>query len=371
MDRRVLGVLLIVAAAMLAFPVGAMGESPRPTETELPSGGPSDWKLYAEALEFLAAGDDASAIARFRTLAENWPDSLLAPRALEYLSYLDSRLDRSGIVGFYLGTMATVTYAAYSIPAMLDVESDSVLNGLYGLSGVGAGLGASWLLSRDRSWTLGQEVWTELVQAASLGNLELAWAAWIDDLFPDADYGTLTRANLALSTAVALGTRGAAYWSLRDRRPSSGRAVLAASAYGWANFYTISTTAGLLQLEDFHAILATQMLVPDAALVAAALSWDSLGWSAARVGLVNVGALGGLLAGGFIDMILDGMVPYLDERLSTAVLMVGAAGGTWAGAAWTSRFDRRSVSSSRPDPQLVIAPAASSTGIGLSLIVEL
>ena len=78
-----------------------------------------------------------------------YPDTAAAKKAKEYIDEYSSKLDRSGIVGFYLGTMLTTTWAAYSIPLILDTDSGIVL-GTTGIRGVASGIYTSWLLSRSK-----------------------------------------------------------------------------------------------------------------------------------------------------------------------------------------------------------------------------
>ncbi len=336
-------VLVVCAMALtVGLSTTTVAQTQRPA-TPLPFDSAPDWKTYTEALELLAAGNKEEAIQAFREVTTRWPDSPLAPRATAYLDDLESRRDRSGFVGFYLGTMSTLTYAAYTIPIIADLPLDGVFMGLYGLAGVGGGFASSWALTKGREWSFAQEAWVELTQAVSLTNVELAFVCWGEELFAAFDADTLIRINLGLSTAVALGTRAGTYLMVRDQKLDRGRPVFAAAAYGWASFYTTMTTAGLLQLDGLKSILIPQMLIPDTALVTAALSWDSVDWSAGRTGLVSVAGLGGILTGSFVNVIIDGIGGYLDERVSVGVIMAGAIAGTWAGAVLTKNFDSGST----------------------------
>ncbi len=328
---------------------------------------PPDWLLYIEAVELLADGQEPAATVLFREFMEKYPDSYLADRAGGYLERLEGKLDRSGIVGFYLGTMATTTFAAFSIPEMIGVDAGLVGAGLYGLAGVGGGFASAWFLTKDRDWSAGQELWTELTQIAVMANTTLASTEWLDDLITQPEY--LLRANLAVANVSAVGSRAAAYLMVRDGKYTADRPIFAASAYAWAHLYSLGTTTGLLQLESSSAVTAVQILVPDAALLAGAYGWDSFGWSASRTGLVNVGGIGGLLVGSFLALMVEGIYPERDERVNAVMVMASAAAGKGLAAHLTRNFDARSRSD-KGLSNLSILPAIDSRG-GMGATVRL
>jgi len=352
----------IALVALLLFCLPVFGISADTSDSP-----PPDWILYLEAVELLADGQEPAAADLFREFMEKYSDSYLADRASAYLERIEGKLDRSGIVGFYLGTMATTTFAAFSIPEMIGVDAGPVGAGLYGLAGVGGGFASAWFLSKDRDWSAGQELWTELTQIAVMANTTLASTEWLDDFITQPEY--LLRANLAVANVSALGSRAAAYLMVRDGKYAADRPIFAASAYAWAHLYSLSTTTGLLQLDSSSAIVAVQILVPDAALLAAAYGWDELGWSASRTGLVNVGGIGGVLVGSFLVLMVDGLFPEMDERVNAALVMASAATGKVLAAHLTRNFDARQ----RRDKvlsNLSILPAIDSRG-GMGATVRL
>ena len=349
---------VLIAIVLFSMPVRAVLAAEKP---------PTDWLLYLEAVETLAEGREKTAASLFHELLNTYPDSYLADRARVHLQSLEGRLDRSGIVGFYLGTMATTTFAAYSVPTILSVESGNVALGLYGLAGVGGGFASAWALTRDRDWSGGQELWTELAQVVFMANTTIASGAWMGNLVADED--DLLRASLALATVSAIGSRSAAYLFVRDGEYSIDRPVFAASAYAWSHFYSLVTTTGLLVLDSSDVTAAVQILVPDAALIAAVRFWDTLGWSASRTGLVDVGGVGGVLVGSFVNLIIDGMFPDTNERAAAAVLMASAAAGTGIAAMLTEKFDAR-LRTEKTLSNLSLLPAVGPGGVGVGALLR-
>ena len=329
---------------------------------------PPDWLLYLEAVETLADGREKAAANLFRELLDEYPDSYLADRARVHLLGLEGQLDRSGIVSFYLGTMATTTFAAYSLPEIFGLDAGLVGAGLYGLTGVGSGFTAAWLMTKNRDWSAGQELWTELGQIAFMTNTTLASTQWMGELFEKEDY--LTRANLAVATASAAGSRSAAYFFVRDGDYSVDRPVFAASAYVWGHFYSLLATTGLLMLESSDAIIAVQIIVPDAALLAGARYWDKFGWSASRTGLVDVGGVGGILVGSFVNLIVDGLFPDANERLAAVVVMGSAVAGKGIAAKLTGNFDARSRTAKALEHLSLLPAIGADGGIGAALRIS-
>ncbi len=76
-----------------------------------------------------------------------YPDTSTVKEQKEYIDEYSSILDRSGIVGFYLGTMlTTTTWEAYSIPLILMDTEYGIVYITTGTLGIASGINTSWLL---------------------------------------------------------------------------------------------------------------------------------------------------------------------------------------------------------------------------------
>ena len=122
--------LIIVLLAILTIPPSVSGDEISETES---------WTKLSLGLELLLDDKTDEAIIVLEGVVSEYPSSDAAKKAEEYIEVYTGYLDRSGIVSFYLGNMITATWAAYSIPMILDIE-DGIFLGTTGIIGVGTGI---------------------------------------------------------------------------------------------------------------------------------------------------------------------------------------------------------------------------------------
>lgn len=367
--------LAVLGGNLIAQQVG--GETPPPPpagQKALAPAGADDAAIYADLLESLLARDFARAEADRKRLAEEWPGSPLALRASEMMARYAPKRDTSGIVPFYVGNLITGVAVSVALPTALLGQpiSDQVTGGLLYLGGAAAGLGSAWLMSRDGEFSLAKEIWIETVAASAAGTWFFLYDAWVpvsvDDEIAAMNAGALSarsRIELLGLTAGLVAGRGATWAILGDSTLSLGRAAMAAQAESWALFYTFAVLQGIFQVQD-NRILSTSLVVAaDGALTGGAIGWDGLHWSAFRSGLVSVGGLAGLLFASGVNMIVSGLVPYLDERVVSAMIAGGALAGQATAVMLTDKME------SEPAPlarlELSVMPALLADGPALSI----
>lgn len=289
-----------------------------------------DTSLYIEGLESLIEEDKSSAEESFSQLLEQYPGSSYALSSRAYLDEIQSYVDNSGIVPFYLRNLATTTYTSFMLPLLLGIDEDTVTFGLAGLIGVGAGIGGSALMARDVEITSGLSWWMTTSQVVSFGNyLYLNGIFDLDDYF---DYDTADDIFLSGQLLTLNGSLIASYAGFRNKDVSKGKGSFALQSYAWANAYYWMIN-GMLEFPDLQASSLVGMLVTDAAFAASLPAWDALRWTPMRSGLVSVGGLGGALVGFFSAMIIDNFA-YLEAPAIFGMIM----GSTLAGQAIAVRL---------------------------------
>ena len=121
-------VILFIILIIFTFPVFGDENSEKESWTKLSLG-----------LELLLDEKTEEAVIVLEKVISDYPSTEAARKAEEYIEIYTNRLDRSGIVPFYLGNMITATWAASSIPMILD-NDDGILLGATGIIGVGTGI---------------------------------------------------------------------------------------------------------------------------------------------------------------------------------------------------------------------------------------
>ena len=120
--------LISFILVLIAFP--ALGNET--TEKEA-------WQQFSRGLELIIGNETDKALEIMEKVTNDFPGTEASEKAAEYITLYSARLDRSGIVSFYLGNIATTTWAASSIPLLF--ESDDALSlGSAGLEGVASGI---------------------------------------------------------------------------------------------------------------------------------------------------------------------------------------------------------------------------------------
>jgi hypothetical protein len=278
---------------------------------------PPDTELYLRGLELIVQGSVSEAMVLMRQLVELYPQSPYIGKAEALLDRYGSQLDRSGIVPFYILNLLTMVSIAEALPAFLGT-TDTLVLGLSGLAATGAGIGASYLLSRDRDLSFGQELWMENAELLTTMNYSLLY----DLVAPPGDPNWSRFKGLgAAITAVA--ARAGAFALVGDSSLPPGKPAFTMVNYVLVWLYTSAYLTFVLQSPDHTFNNLVTFAVPTAAAAGSFFLWDVLRWPDYRTGLTALGALGGALTGIFADLVVARLVPTVDLRN-----LVGIAIGT-------------------------------------------
>ncbi|MGD1823676.1 MAG: hypothetical protein ACPKM0_13055 [Pleomorphochaeta sp.] len=292
-----------------------------------------DTSLYINGLEAIIEENESEAKESFSELIDLYPSSKYQFNASNYLFDLNNAKDNSGIVPFYLNNIATITYTAFGINSLLEIEQDTLTIGLTGLAGVGGGLGLSSLLAKDYEIT--KELFTRMAtnQTVAMGNYYYLQGILYDqDLIGD----TATEDKIVLASQLATlnGSLYLSYFGLRDKELEKGKGFFGFQSYAWANYYYWLSTL-LFEMDDTTTQLGLAMGISDLAYIGSFPLWDKLQWSGARSGLVSVGGIGGALIGLFTNLIVENFVT-LDVKQVTSIVL----GGTLLGQAYSVYLTR-------------------------------
>ncbi|AFG37846.1 hypothetical protein [Spirochaeta africana] len=317
-------VMLSVAGA------GAVAETAHDTDQEAE-------QLYIEALELLIDGRQDRAAAVFTRIVQEYPESPYADRAAQRAAELEGRYDTSGLLGFYIGNLATAAHLTTGIPIVL--ELGTVATGTAGIVGIGGGLAATYYLTQNSNMSRGQQLWIDSVQAASMISYYLGYSILQDlevidydssDGFPSTSFKRLWTGSML----TAVGSRAVTYVVLRDEIPPAGRPAAFLTGYSWSNVYLIMGMYGLFRVSPSTTTKIIHLGVPLSSGLLSAIAWDWSGWSAARVGMLSVGGAGGMLIGGFATAVLSPL------DLPFEVYMANLIGFTALGQIAAGRFTR-------------------------------
>jgi hypothetical protein len=374
---------MAVFALFFCLTLGAYAQTGSSAKGGDPGAAPSiegvsgDAVLYASILEDLLRRDFGKAETDAKLLREGFPDSPYVERADAMIAAYGRKRDSSGLVPFFTGGLLSGWGSSAVLPTAfgLVIGDTATLGALY-LGGAASGLVASWLMSRDRDFTLAQDLWIETVEVVSLANWNFLFDAW----YPSPSYGTADYAGpipttvstrdriLAAGMVTAMiGSRALTYSVVRDMKPSLGRVALAAQTAAWATFYSGVIQGELLRVEDQRLMATVNVAAMDAGLVGGALVWDSLGWGAFRSGLVSVGGVSGILVGVSLDMIFEGLLGSMDSRVPTLINLGGALAGQALAVFFTRGMERETLTGFH----LEAKPVASRYGTGIELAAGL
>jgi len=171
------------------------------------------WEKFALGLELLIDEKTDEAMLVMEGVISDYPDTAASEKAEEYVEKYSTRLDRSGIVTFYLGTMISTTWAVASIPMILDIENGIVM-GSAGIIGVGSGIYTSWLMSRNIDMSLGRDLWIEFIESAAVINFQYAYSIFGDYI---TDSNVRERINIGGQSVTSLASRGLTYKYIINR----------------------------------------------------------------------------------------------------------------------------------------------------------
>ncbi|MFT5686402.1 MAG: hypothetical protein ACI8RZ_007358 [Myxococcota bacterium] len=227
------------------------------------------------------------------------------------------------------------------IPITLDIQADDATPYVVSaLAGMGAGIGGSYLYTRNNTITRG-EAWTfALGEGLGLYHGSLIAVA------ADMDSNTAIGGTLLLSE-IAGGVAGAMIAS--NRSPSISDVSLVSAGASWGALNSIF----LLNLIDPEpdAIFPLQVIITDAGLVTGILLARAHDLSPRRLSLINSAGSAGLGVGLLIGLLVD------DDAPNSATILLGEAAGLTLGALSTrsmqAKYEGRIVMSA---PQLKLHP---------------
>jgi hypothetical protein len=336
-----------------------------------PGGSPGDAALYARLVEGLIERDFAKAEAAGKELEALAPDSPFVAKAHDMMERYGRKPDTSGVVPFYIGSLSTGVALATILPSnIVGYGIDNLaINGSAYLAGAGAGLGAAWLMSRDRDFSLAKDIWIESIEVATVATWMGLYETWAPAPVYQFASPTLISARdriemLGLS-GLLVGSRGLTYAILQDAKPSFGKAAFSAQLAAWSVYYTLVTQYGLLGITEGKIANTVTLGTMDACLAFGGLAWDQLHWSAYRSGLISVGGLAGILFGTGINMIVSGFVKSNGDKIAASIMLGSALVGQVVATNITEGMEIEEPSIGML--HLGLSPAITSHGQGLRL----
>jgi hypothetical protein len=303
-----------------------------PAAARAQSSAPGDEDLYLRGLELIVQGSITDAMVLMRELVDTYPQSRYAARASALLAKYGNQRDRGGIVLFYITNLLTTVSFAEALPSFLG-SNDSLVLGLSGLAGVGIGVGGSYLLSRDRDLSFGQELWLDTAQILGTINYTLVF----DLLAPPGDPGW-SRFNGLGAALVATAARAGVFALVGESALPSGKPAFILLNYLLGYLYTVAFLDGVLKSTDRVLNDVSTFAFPTAVAAASYFIWDTARWPDYRTGLTVLGALGGALTGVFTDLVVSRLVPSIDSRNLFVIPIVTAIGGQVVTALLTDRI---------------------------------
>jgi len=283
-----------------------------------------DISLYINGLESIIQENTPQAKESFNELVEQYPSSEYHFKANDFLYKLNNKVDNLGIVPFYLGNLATLSYSSLKLLDIFDIEQDSLSIGLSGLSGVGLGISSSYLLSKDHP--ISSELYLRIItnQTVSMGNfLYLQGILYNYDLF--SNYDTEEKFLLSSQLVTLNSSLFLSYFGLRNKELQKGKGFFGLQSYAWANYYYWLGTI-LFDAQNSTNKLLLGMALSDIAYFSSFPIWNKIEWSSTRSGLVSVGGLGGALIGFFANLIIDEIVPLNEKTVASVVMGSSLAG---------------------------------------------
>lgn len=326
------------------------------------------WEQYALGLELLVDEKNDKAMLVLENIILKYPESEAAEKAKKYIDTYKNRLDRSGIISFYLGNMLTSTWAAFSIPLILEIE-DGIALGTTGIIGVGTGIYTSWLMSKDIDMGLGRDLWIEFIESVSVTNFQYAYSIFGEYI---TDLKLRGKINIGGQAVTALASRGLTYKYITDKNPSAGKAFTVINTYTWSQYYLWIALSEIFNSENENLNYGLGMLIPDLAALGSYYLWDKAGWSVQRAGIISVSGLGGMLTGMFANMILAEAGNFdPPDALTASIILSGSLTGKVIGAYATSKMEPDSKADKSLFSNISFAPIVSHNGTGFMINLSL
>ena len=353
--------VLITLLAFFSCPIGA---SPISADEEAHA---RAWEKYALGLELIVQGKTEEGRRMLEEVVYNYPNTKAAAKAQKYLEEHSTRFDRSGIVSFYLGNMLTTTWAASSLPLLLENDSELMI-GTAGLLGVGSGIYTSWLMTRGRDMSLGQDLWIEFIEAASVINFQYAWNALGDVVQNDKIGGKI---NIGGQTLTSLTSRGMTYWNILGKSPSSGRVFTVINAYAWSQFYYWIAMYEIIGSKNTTLNNSLAVVIPDLIAVSSYYLWEKVDWSLQRAGIISVSGVGGMLTGIFSNMVISELFNFEPGSELTNSLILGCSfAGQVLGVMATSGMEKDSRADPEPNTLVSLIPMVKPEGPGVFINIS-
>ncbi|MCK5673285.1 MAG: hypothetical protein KAH95_07900 [Spirochaetales bacterium] len=322
------------------------------------------WEKLTLSLELLIENKSEEAILILKSIIIDYPETTAAIKAKEYIEKITTKLDRSGIISFYLGNMITSTWAAYSIPMILDIENGIIL-GTTGIIGVGAGVYTSWLMSKNIDMSLGRDLWIEFIESVAVTNFQYAYSIFGDNI---TDSNLREKINIGSQVVTSLASRGLAYNFMLDKDPSEGRVFTVINTYGWSQLYLWVTLTEIFNSTNDNLNYGLGILVPDLAALGSYYLWEKAGWSVQRTGIISVSGLGGLLTGIFANMIIAEAGNFNPPSTITSSIILGSSlAGKIIGVYATSNMEPDSKAKKSLFANINFAPLVSQNGTGFMI----
>ncbi len=325
------------------------------------------WEKLTLSLELLVENKSEEAILIMNSIIIDYPETAAANKAKEYIEKITLKLDRSGIISFYLGNMITSTWAAYSIPMILDIENGIIL-GTTGIIGVGAGVYTSWLMSRNIDMSLGRDLWIEFIESASVTNFQYAYSIFGDNI---TDSSIREKINIGGQAVTSLVSRALTYNYITDKDPSAGRAFTVINAYAWSQYYLWISLSEIFNSTNENINYGLGILIPDLTALGSYYLWEKAGWSVQRTGIISVSGLGGLLTGIFANMIIAEAGNFNPSSTMTSSIILGSSlAGKIIGIYATTNMEPDSKADKSLFTNINFAPLVSQNGTGFMINLD-
>ena len=284
----------------------------------------NDTSLYINGLESIIQKDNPQAKESFNELLEQHPNSEYNFKASNLLSKLNLNVENSGIVPFYLGNLATLSYSSYRLLNLFEIDQSPLSIGISGLSGVGLGITSSYLMSKN--FPISSELYWRIItnQIVSTSNfLYLQAISYGFDLFDN--YDTQEKFLLSSQLLTLNGSLFLSYFGLRDKELQKGKGFFSLQSYAWANFY-YWLGAIFFETPSSTNKFLLGMALTDIAYFSSFPVWNKIEWSSTRSGLVSVGGIGGALIGFFTNLIFEEFISLNEKTVASVVMGTSLAG---------------------------------------------
>ena len=325
------------------------------------------WEQFAIGLELHIDKKTDKALQIMENIVFKYPNTEAAEKAKVYIENSKSKLDRSGIISFYLGNMLTATWSAFSIPIILDLD-DGYVPPISGIIGVGSGIYTSWLMSRNIDMSLGRDLWIEFIEAVSITNFQYAYSIFGEYI---TDFELRGKINIGGQTATALTSRGLTYSYVKDKYPSAGKVFTVINTYAWSQYYLWLTLSEIFNSQNDNLNYSLGILLPDLAAAGSYFLWDKAGWSMQRTGIISVSGIAGMLTGIFVDMILNEADINPSNAVTSAIVMSGSLSGKIIGAYVTSGMEPDAKADESLFSNMNFTPIVTKKGTGFMINMHL